>query len=475
MRKIYLIGMLIVLLCSLSAVSASENVSVSDDSMEIDDGYAISENEEISDTISNESDNSDIDDYDVIIEANDLTTYVGNDTYQFRLMHSDESPIGDVEANISYGDGLEGRVRTDDSGIGTYYLGLDVGDWMLTVSYGGHSATANIKILPLNNETRIAKVVTKDCTATYGDNVKYTVKVLDKSKKPIEGKKVTISIGSKKFNLITDSKGTVTLNVKASSGKYSVSYAVENFKGKNSISVRNRVSFSVLKWGLKGDVTKNKLIADNIPNNKWVKKAVKATKKGLPLIKIEGGQGKTVFMTAGVHGNEISSQVAMMKMINYLTKHPIKGTVYIIPFVNVKAISKKVRFTDNDFNRIAADSGTIPNRIVNLVVDCQADAYADFHTTKPGGAPGQNIVMGSKTPTSCEAMIKYVAKNSKVNTRIYSYAGQQYPGSLFDTVNLKGIPGIICEVKLPHNTITAKTIKTSYKMMKYFLKYNYVI
>ena len=48
-------------------------------------------------------------------------------------------------------------------------------------------------------------------------------------------------------------------------------------------------------------------------------------------------------MTAGVHGNELSSQVAAMQMIQYLEKHPIKGTVYIMPFMNPKGTAANVR------------------------------------------------------------------------------------------------------------------------------------
>jgi predicted deacylase len=84
--------------------------------------------------------------------------------------------------------------------------------------------------------------------------------------------------------------------------------------------------------------------------------------------------------------------------------------------------------------------------------------------------------MGSKTPaTKCAAMTKYIAKHAKVNKRIYKYAGEQYPGALADNVNKRGIPGVICEVMLPHNTVTAKTVTTSFNMMKALLKFNSII
>lgn len=320
------------------------------------------------------------------------------------------------------------------------------------------------------------KAKTKNIKTAYGTTAKYTLKLVDKSGDIIVGKQVKFKVKNKVYKIKTDEKGIATLKLKFNAGKYTIKYSVGGLSGKNTYTVFNKVTMTILKWGNKGDVSKIKLIKKNMPNNKWVKKAVAATKKGNPLLKFQGGKGKTIFMTAGVHGNELSSQVAAMKLINHLSKTPIKGTVYIIPFVNIKAISHKVRHTGVDYNRVAHKSGTISNKIVKLVVKYKADAYGDFHTTQPGGAPGKNIVMGSKAPAKkCKSMTDYIAKNAKVNKRLYKYAGEQYPGALADNVNKKGIPGVICEVVLPHNTVTAKSVKISYNMMNCLLKFNSVI
>lgn len=321
-----------------------------------------------------------------------------------------------------------------------------------------------------------SKVITKNIKSTYGTKAKYTLKLVDKSGKGIADKLVTFKINKKVYKIKTDSEGTASLNLNYNAGKYTITYSVEDFSGKNTYTVNNKITMKILKWGNKGDVSKIKLIKKNMPNNEWVKKAVEATKKGNPLLKFQGGDGKIVFITAGVHGNELSSQVAVMKLIKQLTKTPIKGTVYIIPFVNIKAISNKVRHTGVDYNRVAHKSGTISNKIVKLVVKYKCDSYGDFHTTQPGGIPGKNIVMGSKSPaTKCASLTKYIAKYAKVNKKIYKYAGEQYPGALADNVNKKGIPAVICEVMLPHNTVTAKTVKTSYNMMNALLKFNSII
>lgn len=321
-----------------------------------------------------------------------------------------------------------------------------------------------------------SKAVANNIKSTYGKPAKYTLKLTDKNGNGIADKQVTFKVKNKVYKVKTDSAGVATLNLNYNSGKYIIKYSVGDLSGKNIYTVKNSVSLKILKWGNKGDITKVALLKKNMPKNKWVKEAVKAAKKGNPLLKFHGGKGKKVFIIAGVHGNELSSQVAGMKLIKYLSNHPIKGTVYVIPFVNIKATTHKVRHTGVDYNRVAPKAGTISNKIVKLVVKYKCDAFGDLHTTQPGGLPGANIVMGSKSPTAkSAAMCKYIAKHAKVQKRIYKYAGQEYPTAFQDTINKKGIPAVVCEVKLPHNTLTSKTIKTSFAMAKAILKFSHVI
>ena len=387
MKKRYVVLLLAAIVLSMSAVSAADNLSVSDAPLEMDN-----------------------------VEEVPLDNVMSEVNHDADRLESSDEPDMIASSNES----------SDDS-----------------------SKDAEVQVP--------SKATTKDIKSTYGTEAEYTLKLLDKSGKIIVGKKVTFKVNDESYKITTDSNGV-------------------DLKDKNTYTVSNKVTTKILKWGNKGDVSKIKLLKKNMPNNKWVKWAVKATKKGNPLLKFQGGEGKIVFLTAGVHGNELSSQVAAMKLIKYLSKNPIKGTVYIIPFVNIKAISNKVRHTGVDYNRVANKAGTISNKIVKLVSKYNCDAYGDFHTTQPGGIPGKNIVMGSKSPaTKCKEMTKYIASQAKVNKRIYKYAGEQYPGALADNVNKNGIPGVICEVMLPHNTVTTKTVKTSYAMMKALLRFNSVI
>ena len=166
-----------------------------------------------------------------------------------------------------------------------------------------------------------------------------------------------------------------------------------------------------------------------------------------------------------------------MKLIKYLETHYIKGTVYVMPFMNPKGTAANVRdYKGVHLNKKANKKGTISYKTVRLIKKFKCDAYGDFHATRPGGKPGKNLVFGSYKPTKKSATIaKYIAKNAKVKYKIYKKAGSEYPGALEDEVNLKGIPAVTCEVISPHGKIKKGSVSKSLLMMRTLLKYNKII
>lgn len=477
-----LIILLIVLFISISAVSASENLTdcVSGDSGNVVCDNLVSQDNPIDEnpdellevdgnSSEDDSDTENFNESNVTIQGEDLVWYVkANPIYEFKVVDSNGTGVAANNVSVT----LKGKttfVDTDENGTGKFPItGLSAGTYNVTVEYKNKTLTNKIKLF----SSRITGG--KDISSVYGTKAKYTIRVLDNSGSSMAGVNVTFTVGSKTYVKQTNLNGYASIWFNYNSGKYVIRYSAEGLSGKNTYTVSNYVSMEILYWGLKGDVSKAPLIKQNMPDNYWVKKAVDATKKGIPLITIKGGKGKTVFMTAGVHGNELNSQVAAMKMIKYLTTHPIKGTVYIIPFVNVKAISQKVRLTNYDFNRVAHKSGTVSNKIINLILTKKCDAYGDFHTTVYRGVPGINVVLGYTSPKSCVAMTNFIAKNSNVN-KIFYYPGQKYRWSLADYCNSKGTPAVICEVISPVNQVSWKATSLSYTQMSNFLKYNSII
>ena len=320
------------------------------------------------------------------------------------------------------------------------------------------------------------KLSSENVVSTYGKTATFSVKVSNSKGTLLKNKVVIFKVGDNTYNATSDSRGIASVKLKLDAGSYKVKYYCDDVSGSKTLTFKNYYKISVYKWGSGGDIKNNRKIRANIPDSALVKKMVRLAKKGTPMIKFKGGSGKRVFITAGVHGNELSSQVAAMKLIKYLQSHPVKGTVYIMPFIHPKATAKNVRDYKVKLNSKADVKGTISYKTVNLITKFKCDAYGDFHCTKPGGNPGKNVAMGTYNPTEQSAvMAKFIAKKSKVNYLIYNVAGEEYPGALEDVVNLKHIPAVTCEVITPHGKIAGGSVGKSLSMMKSFLKFSELI
>ena len=317
----------------------------------------------------------------------------------------------------------------------------------------------------------------KNISSTYGKKVKFSVKVLNKEGKAINHTLVTFIVNGKTYNRYTNQSGISYIYLNLNAGKYAIKYNASGISGKNYLTVKNYYVITTYKWKSGANVLKNKRIKANVPNSALVRKIIRLAKSGTPVIKFKGGKGKAVFITAGVHGNEIPSQVAAMKLIKYLETHYIKGTVYVMPFMNPKGTAANVRdYKGIHLNKKANKKGTISYKTVQLIKKFKCDAYGDFHSTRSGGKPGINSVLGTYKPTKKSATIaKYISKNAKVKYKIYKKAGAEYPGALEDEVNLKGIPAVTCEVVCPHGKIKKGAVSKSLLMMKTLLKYNKII
>lgn len=476
-----------ILIISISAVSAADNSTVvesSSDDLQTSDapvgGDELLQSAEEDDILS--GDGADGDKLGVVdaskgnassftIEGSDMYHYYKSDpvpAYEFKIVDSESKGIKTNNVKVSIV-GKTYTVKTSEDGKGSLKLNLRPGTYKVVVKYNNTSITHKITLFK-------SRITVKDLYSTYGTPVKYTIKVVNNNGKPMKGAKVSILRDNKVFYHYADANGMVTFKMSYQAGTHIIKYHTGTISGQSKYVVKNKIALIIMKWGNKGDVSKAYLIKTNIPNNEWVKKMVAATKQGNPLIIIQGANSKKVFMTAGVHGNELAPQIAAMKTIDYLTKTPVKGTVYFMPFVNIKAITNHVRLTDYDYNRIAHKKGTVSNNIVNLIIKYKCDNYADFHSTVRPGIPGQNIILGYKSPAKkCVDLTNYLAKNCKVNKRLYSYAGQVYAWALADRVNHMGTPAVICEVVSPVNKASPQSISLSYKMMNSYLKYNSLI
>ncbi|WP_424355171.1 succinylglutamate desuccinylase/aspartoacylase family protein [Methanobacterium sp. MBAC-LM] len=237
------------------------------------------------------------------------------------------------------------------------------------------------------------------------------------------------------------------------------------------------VKMKVIISGTGGTVTNNYYIKKNIPQSQLTSQIVALSKKGTPIIRVGNGSGPKVMIVAGVHGNELPSQIAALKLVNYLKGKSIKGTVYIVPFVIPSNTAKDVRYwKGKNLNRVANIAGTPTNKILKLAKQLNISVLGDFHSTKPGGDPGKMAVFSSKHPTYQSYIIaKYICKKTGSPLIADNLAGVEYRGALEDTTNLAGIPAVTCEVLSPHGTVKSGSVTKSYNQMIALLKYKKII
>ena len=112
----------------------------------------------------------------------------------------------------------------------------------------------------------------------------------------------------------------------------------------------------------------------------------------IPVIIARGKKdGKTVGLTAAVHGNELNGIPVIQRLFNELDVNKLKGTIVGIPVVNVPSyLRKKRRFLDGtDLNHIMPGKadGTVSQvyayRVIEKVVK-QFDYILDLHTASNG-------------------------------------------------------------------------------------------
>lgn len=226
-----------------------------------------------------------------------------------------------------------------------------------------------------------------------------------------------------------------------------------------------------------GNITKNEYLEHYIPKSDISMRVCSLAKLGTPMIILGNGKDPRVMITAGVHGNELPSQIAAMKLINYLNGKELNGTVYIVPFLSPVGTSKTMRYwNDKNLNSNANIENTPSNTVIKTCEKLGIEKLGDFHSTQPGGYPGNYSVFCSKAPEfESYLMAEYISSNSNSSLISYDVAGVDFEGAVEDVSNMKGIPAVTCEVLSPHGVATEETINRSFDQMFKFLEYSKIL
>lgn len=240
---------------------------------------------------------------------------------------------------------------------------------------------------------------------------------------------------------------------------------------KNSTSY-NDYKIVVINNNTGADITKNVALMQYIPKTELNAKIISEAKKGTVMVIFGNGSKPHVMIVAGTHGAELPSQIAALKLVNYLNSAKINGTVYVVPFAIPYNTANDIRINNGtDPNRIAEIPGTPTNIIASAAKADNVTFFGDFHSTRPHDVPGKNcIIYYPNNPKSLELANYLKNKTGSPLTPVWPY-----PGVMTTVVNNTGITSVTCEVLSPHGTVKSGSSELSYQYMISFLQYTRIL
>lgn len=221
-----------------------------------------------------------------------------------------------------------------------------------------------------------------------------------------------------------------------------------------------------------GYVSKNKNIFSQIDLTGLNKFILEKSVFGTPIFKLGHGDTKLLILS-GVHGNELSPQIANLRLLNELIDKDLSATLFFIPFAAPKSTMNSERtFNSLDLNRSAHINNSLSNLIINAVLDLEINFVGDFHSTSENSNPGYESIFSSKSPSPESFLIaNYISHDVGSEVISFDFAGSSYKGAVEDVCNLRGVPAVTCEVLCPFSHVREDSVKTSLAQMKSFIGY----
>lgn len=178
---------------------------------------------------------------------------------------------------------------------------------------------------------------------------------------------------------------------------------------------------------------------------------VPGTEYELPLTVICGGEGPVTLITAGIHSAEYPGIQAAIELAEETEPEQVKGTLIIVPVVNVSGIVRRCMsmvYEDNkNLNREFPGSpdGTAADRICHTVTTelfSRADYYLDLHS----GDAFEELVpyIYYVGPVDAQVREKAYAMASCADVR-YMVESQCTAGGAYNHASTLGIPSILLE------------------------------
>jgi predicted deacylase len=108
----------------------------------------------------------------------------------------------------------------------------------------------------------------------------------------------------------------------------------------------------------------------------------------IPIFLLKNGEGPTVLLTGGVHGDEYEGQIALLRLAQTLRPEQVQGRVILLPAVNLPAVLNDTRLSpidQRDLNRCFPGNprGTFSEMLAHFldsVILPHVDVSVDLHT-----------------------------------------------------------------------------------------------
>lgn len=147
------------------------------------------------------------------------------------------------------------ETMTDLEGMGYFYLDLNPGNYIGTLSYDGNdwygSSNTGISLTVDSNSEKVNNItlIGNDLIQYYGEDNYFNITFNDPNAKTLLNKEITVSIESENsyanYNLTTDIEGVCRLKIDFAPGNYTVNYKYDNIY--YGIHVYNSSKITVLK------------------------------------------------------------------------------------------------------------------------------------------------------------------------------------------------------------------------------------
>ncbi len=239
---------------------------------------------------------------------------------------------------------------------------------------------------------------------------------------------------------------------------------------------------SLINIKTNGNIFKNSLILDyfvekELCKNSKLMQYISQTMMGSVVFSAGCGD-KSLMLIAGVHGDEIPPQLALVKLMSEIIEDKIglNCRLYIVPFLIPNSTMNNSRFFNfRDMNRNANSEG-ITKDILDFAKLNNVISLCDCHSTDPNKKPGVKSVFCSTLPLIESSLIADFICNNTDSHKITGFmAGNVLDGAVEDESNLRGISSITCECVSSSGMISEGSVDEAYSQIISFLKYHKAI